>query len=167
MKLKNSTLILAMLFLMAAWSCRAFDTYLHIAGIPGESLITGHTNDTAINSFSFGMSHQGSGKPEFSLAIEKNVSPMSPVLAFDCASGITNATASISCFKTGAASTDPAFYSITVTNVQITSVSVSGGTGDTAISEEISLQFTGIQWTYIPQNNSGVYGTPIVTSFGN
>jgi type VI secretion system secreted protein Hcp len=167
MKLKNLTLILATLFLMAVWPCRAFDTYLHIDGIPGESLVTGHTNDTAISSFSFGMSHEGSGKPEFSLAIQKTVSPMSPTLAFNCASGITNASATISCFKTGGTSGDPAFYSITVTNVQITSVSVSGSTGDATPSESISLQFTGIQWTYVPQNNSGGYGTPIVTSFGN
>jgi len=158
---------LVTLFLMAVWPCRAFDTYLHIAGIPGESIVVGHTNDTAITSFSFGMAHEGSGKPDFSLAIQKNVSPMSPVLAFNCVSGITNASATISCYKSGGAPTDPAFYSITVTNVQITSISVSGSTGDTAISESISLQFTGVQWTYVPQNSGGGFGTPIVTSFGN
>ena len=167
MKLKKLTLVLTALFLTVAWPCRAFDTYLHIAGIPGESIVVGHTNDTAITSFSFGMAHEGSGKPEFSLSIAKNVSPMSPVLAFNCASGITNASATISCFKTGGTSGDPAFYSITVTNVQITSVSVSGSTGDPTPSESINLQFTGIQWTYVPQNNGGGFGTPIVTSFGN
>jgi type VI secretion system Hcp family effector len=167
MKLKNLTLILATLFLTVAWPCRAFDTYLHIAGIPGESLVTGHTNDTAISSFSFGMSHEGSGKPQFDLSIAKSVSAMSPTLAFNCASGITNASATISCYKLGGAPTDPAFYSITVTNVQITSVSVSGSTGDATPSESISLQFTGVQWTYVPQNGGGGFGTPIVTSFGN
>lgn len=167
MKLKNLTLVLATLFLMVAWPCRAFDTYLHIAGIPGESIVVGHTNDTAISSFSFGMAHEGSGKPQFDLSIAKSVSAMSPILAFNCASGMTNASATISCFKTGGTSGDPAFYSITVTNVQITSVSVSGSTGDATLSESIDLQFTGIQWTYVPQNGGGVYGTPIVTSFGN
>jgi type VI secretion system secreted protein Hcp len=58
------------------------------------------------------------------------------------------------------------FYRITLTDVMVTSVSIGGasGGGDRP-TESFSLNYTRIEWEYIPQLPTGGSGTPVRASW--
>ena len=171
--MRNKPLILACLvaLLLTAGDSgqAAIDTYFQMDGIPSDgNQAIGHTNETLVNSFSWSVATNAPGQPVFTFALQKYVAMNSPALAANCAGGITSATATLSCYKSaGGAFAFPtnAFYSLTLTNVQVTSVSVTNDPDANHLDETITLQFSAIQWTYVPQKPDGSYGTPIVTSF--
>ncbi len=171
--MRNKPLVLACLvalFLTDGDSGQAaIDTYFHMDGIPGDAnQIIGHTNETVVNSFSWSVATNASGQPAFTFTLQKYVAINSPALAANCAGGISSGTATLSCYKAaGGFSALPttAFYSLTLTNVQVTSVSVTNDPDANHLDETITLQFSAIQWTYVPQKPDGSYDTPIVTSF--
>ncbi|HWD19328.1 MAG TPA: type VI secretion system tube protein Hcp [Verrucomicrobiae bacterium] len=166
MKTNFSKICLTGLLLGAAsWPARgAVSIFLHIDGVPGDSVVSGHNSDNDVTEFEFSAFTNAPGRPSFSLSIQKAVNAASPALALECASGGTYPTATLSCYKNTGSLATTAFYSITVTNVSVVGISTDATTSATP-TESLSLQFTGVQWTYVPQNQSGGYGTPIVTSF--
>ena len=109
----------------------------------------------------------GTQQPSFSLSLVKNVSLNSPVFAADCASGTTNQSATISFYANNGTLSTTAFYSVALSNVVVTADSVTGAASGTTLTEQISLSFKSITWTYVPQNPDSSYGTPIVTSYSS
>ena len=66
---------------------------------------------------------------------------------------------------TGASARPFVAYDITLTNVQITSISDAGAQGDGLPSEDVAFKATNASLTFTPQNPDGSAGTPVTTSF--
>jgi len=168
MKTRILTLVcFVALFMISQTGWAAFSIFLNMSNIAGDSVVSGHTADVVIQNFALGTSHNTTNQPSFTLSLVKNVSLNSPAFAADCASGTTNQTATVSFYTSNGTLSTTAFYSVAVSNVVVTSDSVSGTASGTTLTENISLSFKSITWTYVPQNGGGVYGTPIVTSYSS
>ena len=168
MKTRTLTLVCFLALFMisrTSWAAGGISIFLNMSNIAGDSIVSGHTGDVTIQSFSLDLAKYGTEQPSFSLSLVKPLSLNSPVFAADCASGITNQTATVSFYN--AAGTTTAFYSLALSNVVVTADSVSGNSGDTVMYEQISLSFKSITWTYVPKNPDGSPGTPVVTSYSS
>jgi type VI secretion system Hcp family effector len=167
MKMRTLTLVCFFaLFMISRTSWAAFSIYLNMSNIAGDSVVSGHTADVTVQSFELDTEKYGTQQPSFSLSLTKNLSLNSPTFAADCANGTTNQSATISFYASNGTLSTTAFYSVALSNVVVTADSVSG-TGASPMSEQVSLSFKSITWTYVPQNVDGSYGTPIVTSYSS
>jgi type VI secretion system secreted protein Hcp len=164
-------LILAGLLLPLHRGLAAFDVFLKLEGIEGESTDSKHPKEIEVLSFSHGVSTPaplpggGGGKASFSdINITKVVDKSTPTLYLKCAQGTHIKEALLVLRKSGESGFE--FYKIRLTDVLITSVQTSGSSGgDNRPVESISLNFAKIEWTYIPQKADGSADAPIVTSW--
>lgn len=145
------------LFSGSAWAAGGLS--LSIPSIPGE----GANNSIDVFSFSFGVASTATplspGRPNFSdLTIMKALDSTSSLLMFDCASGTTLNNVVLT-YRDN--SNNPA-YTITLCNVNISSVQLSGAAGGGAPTESVSLHFQQIQWSYQKFDSGGQpVGSPI------
>jgi type VI secretion system secreted protein Hcp len=147
----------------------AYDAFLKLDGIQGESQKQGHTQEIDIMSFSWGSSNPSSvgtgggsstGKVSVSdFSIMKPTDSSSPLLFQKCCDGTTIATGLVTLRKAGGQS--PIEYlKYNFTNVYVTSVqwSGSGGGGDDTPMESVSFTFETCTVDYTPQNDDGSPG---------
>ena len=153
----------------------AYDIYLIIPGIPGESqtqLFGTDATDTPIEvySFSWGLSNlatlHGAGKASFSdVSIQKRFDKSSPKLMQALVAGqhLTNITFHF--VKAGANS--EVFLTYEFDNVFVTSVSDSASTGgDSSPSESVSFAMGSAKVTYYPQSPDGSLSrNPVIFSW--
>ena len=142
----------------------AMQTHLKIAGIDGESTHKGHENEIELSWWNWGIENaakpgsgggSGAGKATaHALAFTHHYDRASPQLAKACAQGKHLTTATLSARKVGKGQQD--FLVITLSNVLVTSVSVSGDNDE--IGESVSLSYEKIQVTYKPQDAKGGLG---------
>jgi type VI secretion system secreted protein Hcp len=144
------------------------DIYLKIDTIDGEAKDDKHKDWIEVNSFSFGVSNQGSGaigsgsgasKAHLNdLSISKYVDKSSPGLFLNCCLGKSFATASLTVRK--AAGDNPVEYlKYDMDEVFISSVSTGGADGGGIATENVSLNFAKMKVTYTEQNADGTAGT--------
>jgi type VI secretion system secreted protein Hcp len=139
------------------------DMTLKIAGIDGESLITGHEDEIDILSWSWGMSQAGTmhvgggggtGKVDIEdISLVKYVDKSSASLMLACASGAHLAEAVLTVRKSGANPLD--YLVITMSPVLVTSVSTGGSSGEYRLTENITLNCSKIKVSYTPQKADG------------
>jgi type VI secretion system secreted protein Hcp len=153
----------------------AFDAFLKIEGIDGESTDRVHTNEIDIESFSWGASNPttagtgaggGQGKVSvqdfhFTMASSK----ASPNLMLACCTGQHFQTATLTCRKAGGAN-QVEFLKIKLTDVLVSSFQTGGHLTDTGFSElggnenlttdEVTLNFVKIDYLYTSPRNPGV-----------
>lgn len=142
----------------------SIQTHLKIAGIDGESTHKGHENEIELSWWNWGIENAakpgsggggGAGKATaHALAFTHRYDRASPLLAKACAQGKRLTTVTLSARKAGKGQQD--FLTITLSNVLVTSVSVSGD--DDEIGESVSLSYEKIQVTYKPQDAKGGLG---------
>lgn len=140
----------------------SMQTHLKIAGIDGESTHKGHENEIELSWWNWGIENAakpgpggGAGKATaHALAFTHGYDRASPQLAKACAQGKRLATATLSARKAGKGQQD--FLTITLSNVLVTSISVSGD--DDEIGESVGLSYEKIQVTYKPQDAKGGLG---------
>jgi type VI protein secretion system component Hcp len=167
MKIRTLTLFCFFALFMISRTCwAAISIFLNMSNIAGDSTVSGHTADVVIQNFALGTTKYSTQQPAFSLSLSKYVSLNSPTFAADCATGITNQTATVSFYNSNGTLNTTAFYSVALSNVVVTADSVTGASGS-PMSEQVSLSFKSITWTYVPTNPDGSYGTPIVTSYSS
>ena len=144
----------------------AFDAFLKIDGVEGESTDDKHKGEIVIESWSFGATHTGAsagsgggaGKSCLSdLSVVKLVDKASPVLLSATMTGVHLPTATISVRKAGGKQQD--YMIIKMSDVLVTSVQHSGG-GETP-TESLSLNFGQVKLTYHPQKPDGSLGAPV------
>lgn len=143
----------------------AIHTHLKIAGIAGESTHKGHEDEIELLWWNWGIenaarpgSGSGAGKATaHALAFTHRYDRASPQLAKACAQGKRLTTATLSARKAGKGQQD--FLTITLSNVLVTSVSVSGD--DDEIGESVSLSYEKIQVAYKPQDAKGGLGAGV------
>ncbi len=169
--------LLAFMVFPASHSFAAVDMSLKLTDsqgaivIEGDSLDQQHLKEIVISSFSHGITVPisipvggggSAGKPAFSdLNLAKLLDKASPLLYSYAAQGRRIATAVLSVRTSGASPFE--FYRITLTDVLISSVQTSGG-GDVP-SETLSLNFTKIEWRYVPKKADGSPDTPVVATW--
>ena len=158
----------------------AYDAFLKIDGIPGESTDTKHAGEIEIYSFSWGASQPvtissgtsgaGGGKVSISdFSFMKRTDAASALLFQKCAAGAHITSAVLTLRKSGGTALEYLVY--TLDEVFVTSTQTSGSSGgDDAPTESISLAFKSISFVYQSQaadgTSSGTFpaGYSIVTN---
>jgi type VI secretion system secreted protein Hcp len=149
----------------------AYDAFLKLDGLTGESQKDGHIGDIDIMSFSWGASNSSSvgtgtgvsvGKVSVSdFSIMKSTDSVSPVLFQKCADGSVFATGVVTLQRQVKGTSTP-YLVYNFTNVYVTSIqwSGSGGAGD-APMESVSFTFETGAVDYTPLNDDGSQGNAV------
>ena len=149
----------------------AFDAFLKLDGVTGESQKANHTGEIDIMSFSWGASNSTSvgtgtgastGKVSVSdFSIMKSTDSSSPPLFQKCCDGSVIATGDVTLQRQVSGNATP-YLVYNFTNVYVTSVqwSGSGGSGDSP-SESCTFFFEVGTVDYTPQKDDGTAGNAI------
>lgn len=142
----------------------AVDMFLDIEGeIKGESMDKAHKDTIDVLAWSWGMSQSGSfhtgggggaGKANFQdISVTKWVDQSSAELMKYCANGDHFPTATLIVRKAGKQPLE--YIKILMTKVMITSVSTGGSGGEDKLTENISLNFAEVKFSYQKQKDDG------------
>src|SRR5262249_55473765 len=129
-----------------------------------------HKGEIEVMSFSWGLSNTGgaasgggggAGKAQFQdLHFTTNTSKASPKLMLACASGQHIKKAELFCRKAGGDGTSLEFMRLTLTDTLVSSYQV-GGSGGNLPADNVSLNFSKIEFQYKPQNPDGTLGSAV------
>jgi type VI secretion system secreted protein Hcp len=146
-----------------------FLAYLKLDGVDGSSQDANHKDWIEVLSYSEGLSQtassfgggSGAGKVSFSdLSVLTRVDKTTPILFQDAASGKHFTSADLEVEEPNGAVVD---YKLS--NVTISAVSDKGKAGESTPLEQVSLNFSKIEWDYTPVNADGSPGTPVSASW--
>lgn len=154
----------------------AYDAFLELDGIKGESTRKGYETHMPIFSFSWGTSNpatvgviggQGGGKCSISdLNVMKKADAASPLLFQACAQGTHIKKGKLTLLKAGGQGASVDFVVYTLSDCYLSSVQYSGSEGgDDTPTESISISFAKMEYTFTPQKPDGSKGTPVVGSW--
>ena len=155
----------------------AFDAFLKIDGIPGESQDRRHKDEIEILSFSWGVSQTGTpstgggggaGKATFQdFHFVSRVQKSSPKLFLACASGQHLKEAVLSVRRAASSGRSEDFYTVTLSDLLVSSFQ-QGGTGDSTDSspmDQISMNYAKIRIDYAVQDPRGALGDHFVAGW--
>jgi type VI secretion system secreted protein Hcp len=143
----------------------AFDAFLKLDGIPGESHDDKHKNEIDVISFSLGVTRQNERqRPRIKdFQVVKYIDAASPLLFDAACEGRVIEQALFSLRAAGEKAAE--FYKIYFENVVVTNIQPGGSTaGDSMPMEQLSLDFDSARIEYRPQNRDGSLGTAVVSS---
>ena len=157
----------------------AVDMFLELKGVNGETddKVFKAKPDKGIDvlAWSWGVSNSGTthmggggggGKSNFQdLSITKYVDSASHALLLGCATGEHFLTAKLTVRKAG--KTQIEYIIIEMSEVMVTSVSTGGSGGEDRLTENISLNFAKVTFSYVPQLSTGLAGTPLPKTYSN
>jgi len=145
----------------------AFDAFMKIDDLKGDSLDAKHPGEIQVLSWSWGMSqsgstHQGpgggSGKVNVQdLSFTKYIDDATPNLLKFCCSGNHFKQALLSVRKAGGKDAVD-YLKITLKDIIISAVSTGGSGGEDRITEHVTLNFGKFDVTYTPQTATGTAG---------
>ena len=146
----------------------AFDTFLSLDGLPGESTRKGFEGWIEIFSFSWGASNpttvgthssgMSAGKVTISsFNVMKKTETSSATLFQKCCTGQHFVKATVACNKASGDKTKPlTFLQYDFTEVYVESIQWSGSSGgDDTPTESVSFAFGAVKVTYTPQQTTG------------
>lgn len=153
----------------------ASDYLLEIDGVEGEAQDADYPKAIEISSFSWGVTNPGSyastggggtGRSTFQdLHFTASVNKASPSLAKACATGQYCKAAKLHVSKAGAGEQQE-YYTIVLSDVLVSSYQSGGTEGSNAIpTDQFSLNFAKIEYTYCPQKNDGSLDSPVVMKY--
>jgi type VI secretion system secreted protein Hcp len=141
----------------------AVDYFLKIDGIEGESQDDKHKNEIQIESFSWGAANMGSathgggmgaGKAQMQdFSFVMLVNKASPKLMLACANGQHIPKAVLTCRKAGKDQQE--YLKYTFTDVLVSSYGTGGSGGEVIPVDQISLNYTKIEYEYKEQDAKG------------
>jgi type VI secretion system secreted protein Hcp len=147
----------------------AFDIFLKLQGIDGESIDTKHAKEIDVLSYSFGFVTGPSepprppGKPAcVPLVIQKYLDTASPKLMEAAMTGMSIPTGRLTVRKPGGVPIE--FYFVDMSNIVVSSVAQSGDELATGIAEKVTLGPGAYTITYRPQDQKGGLGPAVVFS---
>ncbi len=142
----------------------AVEAYLKLNGVEGESNKKGFEKCIELDSFSWGVTQQGSfqhgtgGGTGRSFAqdlhVTKQIDCASTKLFQKCASG-EHITSGILTFRKAAGKQAVDYFTVKLTDLIVSSVSFSGASSGDALGESVSLAFAKISQEYKTQDNTG------------
>jgi type VI secretion system secreted protein Hcp len=145
------------------------DYFLKLKDIEGESTDAKHKNEIDIESWSWGETNSGSssygggggaGKVamnDFSFTMRVNKS--SPKLLLACASGQHIKEGLLTCRKAGKEQQE--YLKIKFSDLLVSSFQTGGSAGDIVPVDQISLNFSKIEYEYYPQKEDGTLGSKV------
>jgi type VI secretion system secreted protein Hcp len=147
----------------------AFDAFLKLDGIPGESTDAKHKDEIEILSFSWGVSNSGSvahgggggaGKASFQdFSFASFLQKSSPKIWLACATGEHIKSAVLTLRKAGGETSGIEFYKVTLSDVLVSSFQESGSDGgDDRPFDSFSLNYAKIRTDYTLVNQKGSIG---------
>ncbi len=151
----------------------AVDYFLKVDGIDGESGDDKHKGEISVESWSWGESNAGSsadgggggaGKvsmQDFHFVMKVNKASAKLMLA--CANGAHIKDAKLTCRKAGKEQQE--YLVITFTDILVSSYQTGGSSGDVIPTDQISLNFSKIQYEYKPQKADGTLDAAIKTGY--
>ena len=132
----------------------AFDAFLKIDGIDGESTDSKHKGEIEVLSFSWNVSHPTRGRAKLTaFQVVKNLDKASPLLFEACCTGDHISEALFTARKAGESKFE--FLKIKMSDVIITSVSPGGASGGDLPMESVSLSFSKIEQEVFSLDPSG------------
>jgi type VI secretion system secreted protein Hcp len=148
----------------------AVDAFLKLDGIKGESTDDKHKDEIDVLSWSWGLSQTGTlafgggggaSKVQFQdFHFTSSISKASPLLFLGCATGEHIKEATITARKAGEKQQD--FLIIKMNDVLITSYQTGGSSQSDALpTDQFSLNFAKIEYSYIPQKPDGGLASPV------
>ena len=142
----------------------AFDAFLKIGDIKGESLDDKHKDWIEVLSFSAGITRRnGGGRPHIEdFKIVKQVDSASPLIFDAACGGDSVGPATFVARKAGKGQQE--FLIVKMNDVIITSVQHTGAGTDPAPLEQITLDFRSLEMEVTPQNADGTAGKPVTTT---
>jgi type VI secretion system secreted protein Hcp len=165
-----STLLLTPLASQAA-----VDMFLLLDGIQGETQDSSYNKEGGIDvlAWSTGLSQSGTthvggsagvGRTSVQdLSLTNYLDSSSPALRLLVANGRTIDTATLIVRKAGDNQLE--YFRIDLKNIIVSSISSGGSGGEDRLTENVSLNFSEIRWTYTPQNRDGSAGTQITAGW--
>ena len=152
----------------------AVDYFLKIDGIDGESQQDKHKNEIELDSWSFGETNAGTmarsgggGAGKVSMQdfhFVMHVNKASPKLFLACATGEHIKSAKLTCRKAG--KTQQEFLKVTFTDLLVSSYQTGGsGNADVLPTDQISLNFSKIEFDYAEQKADGSLGASVKTNY--
>ncbi|HEY7282029.1 MAG TPA: type VI secretion system tube protein Hcp [Actinomycetota bacterium] len=152
----------------------AFDAFLKLDGIKGESRDRQHSGEIEILSFSWGMSQTGAqgagggggeGKASVhDISVTKVTDSSTPQLMKSCATGQHIATGQISVRKAGEKPVE--YLKIRMTDILISSLEMGGSRSGTP-SDQVTLDFKKAVFSIAPILPTGGLGTPFTVLIEN
>jgi type VI secretion system secreted protein Hcp len=152
----------------------AVDMFLKLSNdIKGESQDAKHKDEIDVLAWSWGVSQSGSfhsgggggtGKAAFQdISVTKYVDKASNGLLRACSTGEALSTADLVVRKAGKKPLE--YITIKMKNVLVTSVSTGGSGGEDQLTENVSLNFAEVEYTYTDQKPDGNAGSPMPFKF--
>jgi type VI secretion system secreted protein Hcp len=152
----------------------AADFFLKIDGIEGESMDAKHKGEIPLLSWSFGAAQSGTsshgsgaggGKVNFQdFHFVMTVNKSTPKLIEKCADGSHIKQAVLVCRKAGGEQQE--YLKVTFTDILVSSYQIGGSGGsDLVPSDQISLNFSKIEFEYKEQKADGTLGGAIKTGY--
>lgn len=145
------------LLLTPLTSFAAIDMFLKLDGIPGESVDKANAGSVDILAWSEGMSQSGTthigggggtGKVSVQdISFTKYLDSSSPLLRQYVSSGAIIPNAMLTVRTAG--ENPRVFFKIELKNILVSSVSAGGSGGEDRLTENLSLNFAEVRWTYI------------------
>ena len=145
----------------------AVDMFMKIDGIPGESKDTVHAGEIDVLAWSLGASK--SIKPDCvrvqDMSFTKYVDAASPKLITSLGTGQVIPNAKLTVRRAGG--TPLEYILVEMSNVIVSSLSTGGSGGEDRLTENVTLSFASMKFTYTPEPAGGVPGTPVVANIAN
>jgi type VI secretion system secreted protein Hcp len=147
----------------------AVDMFINIDKIKGESQAKGHTDEIDVLAWSWGMSQSGtfhlgsgggSGKASVQdLSFTKYIDSASHALQLACLNGKHIPKCKLTVQKAGEKAVE--YILIELENCLVTSVSTGGSGGEDRLTENVTLNFAKVHFTYTPQKKEGGAGNKL------
>jgi type VI secretion system secreted protein Hcp len=147
----------------------AVDMFINIDKIKGESQAKGHTDEIDVLAWSWGMSQSGtfhlgtgggSGKASVQdLSFTKYIDSASHALQLACLNGKHIPKCKLTVQKAGEKAVE--YILIELENCLVTSVSTGGSGGEDRLTENVTLNFAKVHFTYTPQKKEGGSGNKL------
>jgi type VI secretion system secreted protein Hcp len=145
------------------------DYFLKIDGVDGEATDSKHKNEIDVESWSWGETNSGShsfgggggaGKVQMNdISFVMRVNKASPKLLLACASGEHIKSALLTCRKAGKEQQE--YLKIKFTDLLVSSYQTGGSKGDVVPVDQVSINFSKIEYSYAAQNEKGGLASPI------
>jgi type VI secretion system secreted protein Hcp len=152
----------------------AFDAFLKIDGVKGESVDKTHKDEIVIESFSWGVANMGAGyagsagratgkSSPSDFSIVKKIDKASPDLFAACASGKHTKDMLVTLRKAGGTPLEYLTYKFS--DVMVSSYQAGGSSGGDLPVESISFNYAKVEIKYTPQDSKGAGMSPVGTGF--
>lgn len=152
----------------------AFDAFLKIDGIKGESVDAKHKDEVVLESFSWGVANSGAGyagsagratgkSSPSDFSVVKKIDKSSPDLFAACASGKHTKVMTVTVRKAGGKPLEYLVYKFS--DVMVSSYQAGGSSGGDLPVESVSFNYAKVEISYVPQDSKGAGMSPVGTGW--